>query len=87
MRSLGRYRASPSGKGLLSRNYRFRVLSSVGRASPLQGEGRGFKSLSTHHTRTTIPGEDEREIDKPTHIGNHKNPRLETRVFYCLFEQ
>ena len=25
------------------------VLSSVGRASPLQGEGRGFESLSTHH--------------------------------------
>ena len=25
-----------------------RVLSSAGRASPLQGEGRGFDSLSTH---------------------------------------
>ena len=26
----------------------FRVLSSAGRASPLQGEGRGFEPLSTH---------------------------------------
>ena len=26
-----------------------RVVSSVGRASPLQGECRGFKSLTTHH--------------------------------------
>ncbi|MEN9596716.1 MAG: hypothetical protein RL236_1150, partial [Pseudomonadota bacterium] len=26
-----------------------RVLSSAGRASPLQGEGRGFEPLSTHH--------------------------------------
>jgi hypothetical protein len=25
------------------------VLSSAGRASPLQGEGRGFDPLSTHH--------------------------------------
>ena len=25
------------------------MLSSVGRASPLQGEGRGFESLSIHH--------------------------------------
>lgn len=28
---------------------RVRVLSSVGRAEPLQGLGRGFESLSTHH--------------------------------------
>lgn len=28
---------------------RMRVLSSAGRASPLQGEGRGFEPLSTHH--------------------------------------
>jgi hypothetical protein len=27
----------------------FGVLSSAGRASPLQGESRGFDSLSTHH--------------------------------------
>lgn len=27
----------------------FWVLSSAGRASPLQGEGRGFDPLSTHH--------------------------------------
>ena len=27
----------------------YRVLSSAGRASPLQGEGRGFEPLSTHH--------------------------------------
>ncbi len=27
----------------------FGVDSSVGRASPLQGEGRGFEPLSTHH--------------------------------------
>ena len=26
-----------------------RMLSSVGRASPLQGEGRGFEPLSIHH--------------------------------------
>ena len=29
--------------------YGIRVLSSVGRAPPLQGGGRGFKPLSTHH--------------------------------------
>ena len=29
---------------------RARVLSSVGRASPLHGECRGFESLSTHHS-------------------------------------
>ncbi|MCD6038918.1 MAG: hypothetical protein K0S27_318 [Gammaproteobacteria bacterium] len=29
----------------------FGVLSSAGRASPLQGEGRGFEPLSTHHNR------------------------------------
>ena len=28
------------------------VISSVGRASPLQGECRGFKSLITHQIRT-----------------------------------
>ena len=28
-----------------------RVLSSAGRASPLQGEGRGFEPLSTHQTK------------------------------------
>ena len=31
---------------------RFRVLSSAGRASPLQGEGRGFEPLSTHQLRS-----------------------------------
>ena len=29
--------------------YGVRAFSSVGRASPLQGEGRGFKSLNAHH--------------------------------------
>ena len=29
----------------------FGVDSSVGRASPLQGEGRGFEPLSTHQVR------------------------------------
>lgn len=32
------------------------VFSSVGRASPLQGEGRGFKSLNTHHLEETLMG-------------------------------
>lgn len=31
-------------------NFLFWVLSSAGRASPLQGEGRGFEPLSTHHS-------------------------------------
>ncbi|SPA00640.1 hypothetical protein CBM2626_A60466 [Cupriavidus taiwanensis] len=30
-----------------------RVLSSVGRAAPLQGVGRGFEPLSTHHRSTS----------------------------------
>ena len=30
------------------------VLSSAGRASPLQGEGRGFDPLSTHHVRAGV---------------------------------
>ncbi len=30
------------------------VLSSAGRASPLQGEGRGFDPLSTHHLEKSL---------------------------------
>ena len=30
------------------------VLSSAGRASPLQGEGRGFEPLSTHQSRGVV---------------------------------
>ena len=37
-----------ASSSLVSRSI-FRVVSSVGRASPLHGEGRGFEPLTTHH--------------------------------------
>jgi hypothetical protein len=42
-------------KGLIDTlDFFFRVLSSAGRASPLQGEGRGFEPLSTHQVRGVV---------------------------------
>lgn len=46
-----------SGRNLMSDNrIELRAFSSVGRASPLQGEGRGFKSLNTHHLNNSDVG-------------------------------
>ena len=43
------------GSGFGRGKKRFRVLSSAGRASPLQGESRRFDPVSTHHSLKPLP--------------------------------
>ena len=55
-------------KDLVSR-ITYRTLSSVGRASPLQGEGHWFKPSSVHHLLCVIP---QKSIGRLAQLGEHR---------------